>query len=182
VQGKTHSTVAIATMVAITASSFPTFEMGPFVVYPFLGLLSARTGGYFADIDKENTTYGHKYPWIAKIFKGSDTNNSLRAHRGATHTLWCLIGILGAMWFFSADLFVFRLVLSVIFGFFVGYSSHIFIDIFNRKGIPAFVPFSRKKMYMISVTTGTYQETIYMVVYLIFTLIHVVSIWGGWYI
>lgn len=73
-------------------------------------------------------------------------------------------------------LFIHTLICSSYLGFVIAYVSHIFADMFNRKGVPLLYPLSNKKIHVATVVTGTYQEYIFAVIYTISVMLFIVYI------
>lgn len=51
---------------------------------------------------------------------------------------------------------------SLVFGFFFSYASHLFADMHNRKGIPLAFPLCRRRLYVMAITTGTWEEYLFI--------------------
>lgn len=103
--------------------------------------LGGILGGLFPDIDHPQSIIGRKKKITSHIV------NYMTGHRGLIHypifLLWvsfmCFIG------YYALPLtFIFREVYFLfVSGFISGYASHIFIDLFNKKGIKLLAPFCR---------------------------------------
>jgi len=65
---------------------------------------------------------------------------------------------------------------SVMFGFIVAYISHILADMCNRKGIPLFYPFTKKHFHIAKVKTGTWEEIVFGIIYILFIVVTVFGI------
>lgn len=169
--GKTHSYVALATLVTISLTNFPTLDLGFMKVIPIIGIPLSIVGGLSADIDKQETTMGQRHPWISKLF---------RTHRGITHSTLVCAGLFGLLTLFQGDIFVLNVIASALFGYVIGYWTHVFIDVFNGAGIPHMFPLVWKRMYMMRVVTGTFEETIYLMTYFALCVLHVLCIYAGW--
>jgi inner membrane protein len=164
-EGKTHSYVALISVGAIAITNFPQMDLGFMSVFPLIGLPAAVIGGLAADVDKQGTTMGQRHPWISKLF---------RTHRGITHTPIVCVGLLGLLSLFSGDVFVLQVIASVLFGFVAGYWSHVYIDVYNGAGIPHLWPLVWKRMHMMSVVTGTFEEKMYLFVFAILAAVHII--------
>lgn len=55
---------------------------------------------------------------------------------------------------------------SLVFGFLLSYGSHEFADMHNRKGIPIAFPLCRKKVYVMAIATGTWEEYLFLALYI----------------
>ncbi|MFA5484739.1 MAG: metal-dependent hydrolase [Candidatus Pacearchaeota archaeon] len=117
--------------------------------FPFIYLLGILLGIIFVDIDIKNSKVGKCFLFrpIQIFFK----------HRGAFHSI-----------FFG---FVITLLFSIInlrfsFAFFIGYLSHLILDLFNIKGIMLFWPFSKKK-FGFKIRTGGIIEDVIFVLFLL---------------
>lgn len=55
---------------------------------------------------------------------------------------------------------------SIVFGFLVSYGSHLFADLHNRKGIPLAFPICRKKIYVMAIATGTWEEILFLCLFI----------------
>ena len=70
-------------------------------------------------------------------------------HRGPLHSP-VVGGLLSlALFFLSKDLAI---------GFLVGYMGHLFLDTWNRAGVPLLYPFSRRKFRIMNVKVGSMTE------------------------
>lgn len=169
--GKTHSAVAIAFTGTVVATTWGNPEVLGLPVYQLLLLPTAVAGGLRADIDMANN----------KQF-GSGIASKLFTHRGFTHTGL----VVGASYLLaylinsaSGPGIATIIINSLILGFFLGYFSHVFIDLFNYKGCPVFWPIYPKRMHITCVTTGSGQEPIFMVIAVLMLLAHSILVIGG---
>ena len=124
----------------------PKLQINHMTIYPVISLTSGSIGALLPDIDAPNTSLGHKHPFVSKIFK----------HRGFTHT-----GIVAASFtalFLLMDIgkvnIATILAHSLMFGFVVGYWSHIIADMFNYKGVPLLWPIIPNRIHLMGVVTG----------------------------
>jgi inner membrane protein len=101
-------------------------------------------------------------------------------HRGATHTLLLWLALVAPfIWMMKSGnvSFMIDVICSVYFGFLVGWLSHLLADSFNRKGVPWIFPISGKKFHVMSVLTGSYEETIFRyVAIVVFAIFYVLMI------
>jgi len=132
-----------------------------------LGLLPVAAGALFPDIDTPYSSYGRKHKFIS-------TKLGLR-HRGITHTLFIpALLTLCAVFVprYIEDYFIRASVRSLIVGFLAGWLSHVFIDLFNKKGCPIFWPFSKKRIHLASVRINCWQENVFLLLYLAATVLY----------
>jgi membrane-bound metal-dependent hydrolase YbcI (DUF457 family) len=80
----------------------------------------------------------------------------------------------------NISLIVLEVINSLIGGFVLAYASHIIADGFNGKGVPLFWPIIKNKVHVMSVVTGTYQEYVFLFVWVSVLLFHVACIYAGW--
>lgn len=150
--GKTHVLLGTATMAAIALKNPSGLEVFGVTVMPVLSLLTVSAGSYGPDIDIEQSKLGHKYRFLSKHMK----------HRGITHTL--LVPAILLSLFYTCS--IIPPVASLIFGFLVGWVTHIFADLFNKKGVPVLWPFSSTKYHLASFKTGTWHEFVFIIIWL----------------
>ena len=115
-----------------------------------LFLLFAVIGGVFVDIDSRKSKIGKRW-WLRPL-------HWMVKHRGIFHTL--LLGV------------ILGLVIGFIskwagIGFFVGYVSHLFLDILTIRGVELFYPISEKKVGVGLVRSGGLIEEILFVLLLL---------------
>lgn len=113
---------------------------------------------------------------------------STAKHRRETHSgLLCLLLFLPVIWivlWLKANLLT-NTMLSIWIGFWLGWFSHLVADSFNRKGVPWLYPLKNAKgkytyYHIMTVTTGTEQETIFRVCsYVVMMLFYFVIILLG---
>ena len=113
----------------------------------------SAVGGLMPDIDHPLSKAGKK----AGIF--SVLINRIFGHRGLLHTPFFLF-----VSFFIFYLFLNQLNLSfyypLLFGYCIGYTSHLFLDSITVSGIPLLYPFYKKKKSLIKMKTGGMGEYI----------------------
>lgn len=137
--GKTHIIGGIAAATAVT-SLFGIYEprsVTGLTIYGGAFLLPAVVGALAPDIDHGNSKASNVnlFTKIASIFL-----RIVCGHRGVIHSPFFL-SILCVIGFVLTIIFPFPLVRESIFGFLIGYASHLFIDFFNKEGIPVLFPF-----------------------------------------
>lgn len=159
-RGKTHTLVGVSAMLLLTAKYGTQVDIMGVTVSTPIALLTASTGSLLPDIDLHTTKLGSKHKFIAKHLK----------HRGITHTL-LMPGIFLFAMMASANYItnnILRIFFnSLLFGLLFGWTMHIVADLFNRKGVPLFWPITKKKIHIATVTTGTWQESAWLLCYLV---------------
>lgn len=174
--GVTHRAVGVSTVAAIALLTYPSIQFDGSTIYPIAGLVLADMGSKLADVDIEGSSYGKKFPWLTKDWP---LIGRIVTHRGVTHTGLTLIlwtTILLVLNRTLCALPILNIITSIWFGFVVGYASHLFADMLNYKGIPLLFPLCRKKIHIMAIATGTYQETIFACIWLVMLIAHVVCV------
>lgn len=125
-------------------------------------ITGAVIGSLFPDIDHRGSYLGRK----AKIT--STITNALFGHRGITHSPI----VMGAFVFFLYLLSKLFIVTSPFIklwfiGFFLGILSHIFLDMLTKGGVPLLYPFSKKKISLTNIKTGSVGEKVIMIIIMI---------------
>lgn len=169
--GPTHTAVAFAFAGTVVATTWGNPEVLGLPVMQLLLLPTAVAGGLKADIDMKNN----------RQF-GSGVASKLFTHRGFTHTGIVLAAIYGLAYLINSasDANMATIILnSLILGFFLGYFSHIYIDLFNYKGCPVFWPIFPNRMHITCVTTGSGQEPVFMGIAVIMLVVHSILVLGG---
>lgn len=147
--GKTHGTVGLA--MAVTAVALGAN------VEPLTFCLGAYPGAYAPDVDIKGSTANKYFP----------AGSSLWKHRGFTHTL--IIPILLILISTEYDIF------SLVLGFAFGWLTHLYADLWNKKGIPILAPLNPKKIHIATVKTMNVrskdkrnnEEPIWLVIHLL---------------
>ena len=114
-------------------------------------------------VELKNSTLGQKLRMISHLFR----------HRGLTHTL--LFPVLLTLLMMGLKAQGMAVVPELLLGFNVGWVTHIIADAFNHKGVPILWPIVRKKLHVASVHIGTWQESAFLWVWLIVTILLTVS-------
>ena len=118
----------------------------------------AVIGSLFPDIDHKGSYIGRK----ARIT--STVASVLFGHRGVTHSPIPL-GIFPLFLYFASKLFIVSPLVKIWFiGFFIGVLSHIFLDMLTKGGVPLLLPFSRKKISLTNIKTGSVGEKLVMII------------------
>ncbi|MDD2444656.1 MAG: metal-dependent hydrolase [Candidatus Nanoarchaeia archaeon] len=118
--------------------------------FSFIYFLGIFLGVLLVDIDIKNSKIGKFFLFrpLQLFFK----------HRGVFHSIFCG--------------FILMLVFSIInlrfsFAFFIGYLSHLFLDLFNIKGIMLFWPFSKKRFGFKIKTGGIIEDILFVLFFLV---------------
>lgn len=152
--GKTHALCGTITMLAVTATNLSGFQLDEHVYLPAVGLLTVAAGSYMPDIDLHRSRMGQRHKFLSKHL----------THRGITHTL-----------FIPVILFIFMLVVAamdipvlpeLVLGFNMGWIVHIAADLCNRKGVPLFWPFYKKRVHIATFLTSSWQEYVFIILWL----------------
>lgn len=179
--GRNHAMVGFATAANVAIATWSTGMLLTVPIYPPLLLIFAAAGAYKADLDikgnkGQRAGFGaalaaiDKVPILKKIF----------GHRGFTHIYYIPIGmyyLAAAMHGTPANVAV-KAVATMLIGWAIGYASHLFIDGFNGKGLPALfpVPF---KVNVFSITSGTLQETVAIILIMMLLILNAVDLAQG---
>lgn len=126
-------------------------------------MTGAVIGSLFPDID-------HKGSYIGRRMKAtSHIASSLFGHRGITHSP-IMMTFFTLLLFLTSELFIASTLVDLwLLGFYMGILSHIFLDMLTKGGVPLLYPFSKKKIALTKMKTGSIWETMVFVV-LILTL------------
>ena len=152
-QGKVHVAIGVATVACLCVKYPAGVEMFGANILPEIALLTAAAGSYAPDVDNSRTHAGQKHKVTSKV-----VSKVGGGHRGITHTLLFpfIIGVL--MFFASGYLKDFpslaTLVMSLLFGFMLGWCMHIFADLFNGKGCPLFWPLMKSKVHIMDLPSS----------------------------
>ena len=127
--GKTH--IAFALLVAIVALDFVAANA---LVFVFVAVVAAL----LPDLDVKNSTLSRNFPFLSWFSK----------HRGMLHSF--LAAVVG---YFLISLF------SEMYGiaFFLGYCSHLVLDLLTPQGVVLFAPFSGWR-FRGFLKTGSFEE------------------------
>lgn len=120
----------------------------------FLYFHFADLGSAFPDIDLKSSYVSKRYPLLSKYF------GKRFRHRGFTHSIIFLL-ILGIGCLFINYISQFNIVVhSITFGFYVGYGSHIILDLFNPQGVELFYP-CKINFKLLNIKTNSTFEKIF---------------------
>lgn len=162
-RGHTHVAVGVSAMAILTAKYGTQMTFLDVSISLPIAMLTAATGSLLPDIDLPMSKMGSKHPFISKHLK----------HRGITHTLLVpaiLTFIMTISMNYIQYQFIGLMLNSLLFGLIFGWTMHIFADLFNRKGVPIFWPITKHHFHIATVTTGTWQESAWLLCYFITTL------------
>ena len=152
--GKTHAICGTTAMLGATIATHNVLQIDGSQYIPALGLLTVVTGSYLPDIDLPQSKMGHKFSFIAKRL----------THRGITHTLlFPALLVLLMLWTREMG---FMIVPELVLGLNVGWAAHIVADLFNRKGVPIFWPFTNKHIHIACFRTSSWQEVVFIILWL----------------
>lgn len=163
-QGKVHVAIGTATAAFLCVQYPNGFDLGGVNVIPYIALLTASAGSYAPDIDMQTTHSGKKHKTASKVI-----NKIGGGHRGITHTLLFPV-ILYVLMIFSQNYLqaysgLASLVISLLFGFELGWIMHIFADLFNGKGCPIFWPIMQGKVHIMDLPSSGIGAWLFAIVY-----------------
>lgn len=120
----------------------------------FLYFHFADLGSAFPDIDLKSSYVSKRYPFLSK-YLGKNFK-----HRGFTHSIIALL-VLGICCISLNYISQFNIVVHCItFGFYVGYGSHIILDLFNPQGVELFYP-CKINVKILNIKTNSTSEKIF---------------------
>lgn len=118
-------------------------------------------GSLFPDIDHRGSYIGRK----AKVT--SAITHFLFGHRGVTHSPIAM-GIFTFLLYFLSKAFIVSPLVKLWFvGFFLGILSHIFLDMLTKGGVPLLFPFSKNRISLTNMKTGSVWENVVMIIMVI---------------
>lgn len=162
--GKIHVTIGVVTLAALSAK-YPTgLDFNGTLILPTLSLVTAAAGSYAPDIDLGRSHSGMKHKTASKVISRVGGG-----HRGITHTL-LVPAIVGALMYvlpvyFSTFKAIDSFLMSLLFGWEVGYLMHLFADMFNGKGIPLFWPLFKKKVHVADFPSNGFGAWMFAIIY-----------------
>ena len=131
----------------------------------FLGCL---LGAVFLDIDHPNSFIGRRMKVTSFLV------HQTFGHRGWTHSLSFVVGVgilmhIGVFAFspILQDLFLKEIVLFFVKGLVIGMASHLFLDMMTKGGVPLWHPFSKKRISLSPIKTGSVGEYLVFLVMLV---------------
>lgn len=153
--GKTHAICGTTACLAVAVANAKGIDFPGYTLIPWVSLIAAPAGSYMPDIDLHRSKMGSKHKIISKLL----------THRGFTHT-WTVPIILALLqWWLMSIPIVF--LPELVFGFNIGWVAHIVADAFNYKGVPLLWPLTKKHFHVASVLTSSWQETLFIPVWVI---------------
>jgi len=133
----------------LSVTLFLVFLSLPFVPHKVIFFASALFATLLPDLDSKTSKFGRE-----KIFRPLQL---FLKHRGVLHSFVSLI-------FFSVLLKIYFP--SVLFGFILGYSSHLLMDALTVRGIAPFYPFFKFKFSFIVRTGKNLEKIIYWMTFI----------------
>lgn len=125
-------------------------------------ITGAVIGSLFPDIDHRGSYLGRK----AKIT--STITNALFGHRGITHSPIAMGAFVFFLYLLSKLFIVTSPFIKLWFiGFFLGILSHIFLDMLTKGGVPLLLPFTKKRISLTKMKTGSMGEKLVMIIMVI---------------
>lgn len=125
-------------------------------------IAGAVIGSLFPDIDHRGSYLGRK----AKIT--STITNALFGHRGITHSPIAMGAFVFFLYLLSKLFIVTSPFIKLWFiGFFLGILSHIFLDMLTKGGVPLLLPFTKKRISLTKMKTGSMGEKLVMIIMVI---------------
>ena len=116
----------------------------------FLG--ASAVGALLPDIDIKGSTISNDQKVLSFIVR------TFFGHRGFTHSLLCLLALTSLI-YSATTLFSVPFGNEAVWGFGLGYFSHLFLDALNPKGIPLFYPI-KTHIRIMGIRTGGFLEKI----------------------
>lgn len=164
-QGKVHVAIGTATLLCMCVKYPAGVEMFGVNILPEIALLTAAAGSYAPDVDNPRTHSGMKHKVTSKV-----VSKVGGGHRGITHTLLVPAIVAAIMYGTSYSLGVYQnistLLMSLLFGFEMGWCMHIFADLFNGKGCPVLWPFTKKKIHIMDLPSSGIGAWIFAVIFI----------------
>lgn len=160
--GKTHRLGGIASSV-VTGAILVAMENPLDLFSAGLLIQGGAFGGIIADIDHPGSIVSRKLPWLSKIV------TSFTKHRGITHTLLTsivLTGGLSALTTLLPEPLRYYAMFWII-GVFVGYLSHLCLDMITRAGVKLLYPISNYSFRIASLNEKDHKEIVRFVVVIV---------------
>lgn len=179
--GTTHKIVGATTTIATAVILWNTKSIGGFEIYPWALLPLGAVGALCADVDMEGNPNGQEIKAVIRIMQHIPFARKLFTHRGFTHTL----AITSAALFLAVAIatsgvgWAIVFLTSVLLGWAIGYLSHLGADLLNGKGVPLLWPVFWKKIHLLSISTGTFEEYLFLGVWIIFIISHIALVATG---
>lgn len=164
--GKTHTLGGITLAAGLSLTGLCAPDTIADTVLWFGYLTAAGAGALLPDIDHRQSRVSHKHKMIAFLV------NLFLGHRGFTHSLLSLI-LASFVGLLLMQLLPYPTTLYIVFGFLLGYASHIILDCLNPAGVPLFYPVKKDKISVCEIRTGGIVE---MVFFLLLVIVFVIVI------
>ncbi len=133
--------------------SHPIFNEG--LVFWYVGLLLTIFGSLLPDIDHPESTFGRKVKFISYPL------SLIFGHRGITHSIWAILAMLYAAWYFLTEFINVGLLFVPCIA--LGYLSHLFADALTPQGIMPFYPI-RKRFCFPIIQNGLLEVITYVLI------------------
>ena len=128
---------------------FLKYSSGNKILFMFLVLLSS----VISDVDHPRSKIGSKLILISKPF------NFLFGHRKLFHSILLIVILSLGFWWFFGNFWI---------AVFIGYMSHVLLDMFTRNGVEIFYPFKKINLKGFIYTGGRLEKILF---YLLLVLI-----------
>lgn len=181
-KGTTHAIVGACTAaVAMSMISGTSQIFGIPVDWRYI-IVTAPAFALKADADQPNSPERRGYKIIWTAIQKTPILKFLFGHRGATHAPILVPPIL---LFFASQVgadavnYATLLITTFIVGGFLGYSSHLAVDPFNGKGTPFLFPAILRKIHIMSITSETIEEVIFLIVFVVLAIAQIYLVKGG---
>lgn len=104
----------------------------------FIYFYFSNLGSLLPDLDTKKSYISKKWPYISKFI------SKRTKHRGFTHSILCLLIILEFLKIVISFTEKNIIIITASYGLFLGYVSHILLDIFTYEGVALFFPLEFK--------------------------------------
>lgn len=154
---KTHqmASVVTCTLAVQNLAIIKNSELG--ILATGLVFVGGSIGATLSDLDHPNSKIRR---FIRKLFTGNaqPTKSYSPNHRREPHMPFYWLLTFGIIFSIIKN----PVILMFLIGTAIGVFSHLLIDLFNPLGIPLYGPFSKKKVSLFFIKTGSVGETIFM--------------------
>ena len=144
--GKTHLLTGVCAGV-LTAASIASDNAIMFG----LTITATCMGSIIPDIDNEKSMVGSNIKILSKLI------NKISGHRGFTHAPLLLAVFFIAMYYVMKH-YQFEYYMPVLYGYTIGYTSHLLLDMLTKNGIPLLYPFLKKRTHIFNIKSGGIAE------------------------
>lgn len=175
-KGSTHIIIGTTTTIFAAILTSQSQSIMGMSIYPVALIPLGAMGALSADIDMEGNPSGRALKFPLWLIRKLPFLKKALEHRGFTHTL-----VIPALAFLftttvasSGEGWPIKLIVSMLLGWIIGYISHVVSDILNGKGVPIMWPCYFKRVHLMSITTETFEEILFLVGWLIFIISHTV--------